>query len=68
MSNGKVMIVLLIVGLIKKMSLYKMSHYPEPDSHDRNKIKVELYLSNYAAKANFKGASGVEFSNKIRLR
>ena len=45
-----------------------MSHYPEPDIHDRNKIKVELDLSNYATKADFKGATGVEFSNKIRLR
>ena len=27
-----------------------MSYYPEPDSHRRNKIKVELYLSNYTTK------------------
>ena len=29
-----------------------MSYYPEPDSHIRNKIKVELDLSNYANKKN----------------
>ena len=28
-----------------------MSYYPEPDSHTRNKIKVELKFSNYAIKA-----------------
>ena len=29
-----------------------MIYYPEPDSHIRNKIKVELDLSNYATKNN----------------
>ena len=29
------------------LSQLKMSHYPEPDSHIRNKIKLELDLSNY---------------------
>ena len=27
-----------------------MSYYREPESHSRNKIKVELYLSNYTTK------------------
>ena len=27
-----------------------MSYYPEPDSYIRNKVKVELDLSNYATK------------------
>ena len=27
-----------------------MSYYPEPDSHIRDKFKVVLELSNYAAK------------------
>ena len=27
-----------------------MSYYPEPDSHIRDKVKVVLDLSNYAAK------------------
>ena len=30
MSNGKVMINHLIVGLIKKILWYKMSYFPEP--------------------------------------
>ena len=29
-----------------------MSYYPEPDSHIRNKIKVELDLSNYVSANN----------------
>ena len=29
-----------------------MSYYPEPRSHIRNKMKVELELSNYATKKN----------------
>ena len=63
MSNGKVMIVLFIVGLIKNMPLYKMSYYPEPDSHGRNKMKVELDLSNYGTKADLKGATVIDTSN-----
>ena len=30
MSSGKVMIITETVGLIKKISLYKMSFFPEP--------------------------------------
>ena len=29
-----------------------MSHYPEPDSHIRDKVKVVLDLSNYGTKKN----------------
>ena len=29
-----------------------MRHYPEPDSHIRDKVKVILDLSNYATKKN----------------
>ena len=55
MSNGKVMIVLWIVWSIKKISLYKMSYIPEPYTHIKNKIKVDLDLSNYAIKSDLKG-------------
>ena len=41
---------LLLAGLIKKISLYKMRHYPKPDSYIRNKIKIKLDLSNHAKK------------------
>ena len=50
-SNGKGMIIVLIVGLIKK-TLYKMSQYfPKPfNSHFADSIKVKIDLSNYATK------------------
>ena len=44
MSNGKVTIILLKVGLIKKISLHKMSHFPEPYTHikKRNESLIRL--------------------------
>ena len=44
MLSSTLMITCLIVGLMRKILLYKMSYYSEPDSHIRNKIKVELNL------------------------
>ena len=32
------------------MSILQMRHYPEPDSHIRDKVKVILDSSNYASK------------------
>lgn len=46
MLSGQVMINCLTAGQIKRMSLYKMSNYLEPDGYGRTKIKVELNLSN----------------------
>ena len=60
MLNVKVIIILLTVGLIKKILLYKISYFPEPNIHGKNKIEVELYLSNYAAKSNLKKTEGVD--------
>ena len=37
-----------------------MSYYPEPDSHIKNKIKVELDLSNYAMKKELDHATGFD--------
>ena len=42
MLNGKTMTIHLIVGLIKKISLYKMSYFPEPYTHRKSKITVKL--------------------------
>ena len=53
MWSANVMITHLIVGYIKKISLYKMSCIAEPYSNGKNKIKVELNWSNYAAKSDF---------------
>ena len=47
-----------------------MSCYPEPDSNSRNKIKAELYLSNYATKSDLKRATSIdtlEFAKKDDL-
>ena len=41
------------------ISLYKMSYFPEPYTGSKNKIKVELYLANYAAKSDLKKAKGL---------
>ena len=37
MLNGKAAIILLTVGLIKMIALYKMSYFPQP--HTRSKRK-----------------------------
>ena len=52
-SHRKVMIIHLIAGLIKKI-LYKMKYFPELDGHNKNKIKVDLNLSNHAKKSDLK--------------
>ena len=50
-SHGKVIIInSTAAGLIKKRSFYKMSYFPESYTRSKNKIKVELDLSNYPAK------------------
>ena len=46
MLSGKVIIIPLIAEYIKKILLNKMSYYPETDSHNRNKITVELDMYN----------------------
>ena len=51
--NGKVIIILLTVGLIKKMLLYKVSYFPEPHTN-KNKIAVKLDLLNYVTRSDFK--------------
>ena len=39
-----------------------MIYYQEPYGHRKNKIKVELDLSNYATKSNLKGERGTDTS------
>ena len=45
-------IILLTVGLIKKILLYKISYFPEPYTCSKSKVKVELDLSNFTTKSN----------------
>ena len=62
MSNGKVMIIDLIVRLIKKYcNIYKMN-FKEPHDHSRNKVKVDWNLRNYATNSHLKHAAGVDTS------
>ena len=50
----KFLIVGLIVGLIKTISLYKMSYFSKPYTHSKSKIKLELDLSHYVRKSDLK--------------
>ena len=54
MLSEKVALFHLIVALMKQMLLYKMSYFPEPSTHSKTKIKVELYLSYYATESDLK--------------
>ena len=57
------MIILLIVGLIKK-TLYKMSHYfPRPYKQLGGDINVTIDLSNYATKKDINDITHVDSSN-----
>ena len=67
-SSGRVMKICLIVWFIYKISIYKLSFYLKPDSCDRNKIKAQLDLSNYAIKSDVRNAKSVntsEFAEKM---
>ena len=75
MSNGKGMIIVLIVGLIKKTSYVfrntsckqhiKMSQYfPKPfNSHFGDRVKVYYWSKNYATKSDVKNISHVDTSS-----
>ena len=63
MSDGKVMIILLIAGLMKK-TLYKMSQYfPKLYNRFDGNVNVEWHLSNYAIKTNLKGVTEIDTTN-----
>ena len=63
MSNGKVIIVHLIVGLAKK-TLYKMSQYfPKPYKPFGEDINVKVHSSNYTTKADIKNTTHVDTSS-----
>ena len=69
MSNGKGIIIHLIIGLIKKIS-YKNESIKPFNSHFVDSIKVKIDLSNYATKTDFKNISHDDtssFALKIKL-
>ena len=41
-NSSKALIIHLIVVLTKAILLYKVSYFPEPYTHSKNKIKVKL--------------------------
>ena len=59
MFSGKVMIIHVIVSLVKKTLLHKMSSFAEPDQTKINK-KVYLDLSNYVTKFELKKTTVVD--------
>ena len=66
MLSVNVMITHLIVRQIKKISLNKMSHFPEAYTHSKTKIKFELHLSNYTRKSDLKSAIGIDTSKSAK--
>ena len=65
MSNGKIIIIHLMVWLIKNIN----QDFPKLKSLEAN-VKAELDLSNYATKADLKNATGVDtldFAEKADL-
>ena len=62
MLNGKAMIILLIVGLIKK-TYYKMSYAPTYSEVKEEIVSVTLNLSNYVTQKEFKSLTKVDTSD-----
>ena len=62
MLNGKLMIILLLDGLIKKILSKINQYFPKPYKNFRGNINVKVGLSNYAAKSDLKNATGVDTS------
>ena len=57
MPHWKDIIIILMVELMKK-TLYKMRQYfPKPYKNFGGNVKIELELSNYATKTDFKNAT-----------
>ena len=63
MLNWKATTNLLIVGLIKNISLYKMSYISEPYIRSKSKIIVNSDLSSYVAKSDLKKVTGFDTSS-----
>ena len=59
------MIIHLIAGQINKIFLHKMSYFPEPYSHSRNKTRFDFDFSNYATKYCFKGIKVIDLLKAI---
>ena len=61
---------ILTVGLKRKLQRYKMSYFVQPYTDNKNKQKVQLDLLNYATRSDLKIKTGVnasEFAKKSDL-
>ena len=63
MSSGKGMIVILIVGLIKKISYKNCQYFSKLFKNFGRNINVKIDLSNYATKTDIKNISHVDTSS-----
>ena len=62
MPNGMVKKICLLIELIKNILLYKTNYFRKLHTRSKNKIKFELYLSNYETKSDLKDATNVDTS------
>ena len=62
--NGKATIALLIAALIKEEIIQRNEYFPEPKYYG-GRVKVDLDLSNFAAKVDLEKATGVDTSNFV---
>ena len=62
MSNGKAVIIILLVGVIKRILSNKLTFFGEPSTRSKSKINIELVLSNYAANVGLKNGIDVDTS------
>ena len=62
-NSGQLLIIILISGLVKITLLDKMRYYPELDNSVRNKLKINLDLSNYVTKSDKEKGKDIKMSN-----
>ena len=62
MSNGKGMIIYLIVGSIKKPCIKMSQYFPKPFKSFGGNINIKVDLSNYATKTNLKNVTRLDTS------
>ena len=70
MSNGKDVIIHLIVGLIKRPCIKTSQYFPKPFRSFGGNINVKVDLSNYATKTELKNVTHIDtsgFALKINL-
>ena len=60
MAKGKVMMIHLIVGMIKKISLYKMSYFSEPNNGSKKKLNYICSIMQKKKKNDLRNAAGVD--------